>query len=198
MLRSLGPRPLLYPTPVVVVGSYDAAGRPNVMTAAWAGVCCSQPPCVAVSVRPSRYSYEGITRRQAFTLGIASTEHVRQVDYFGLASGATEDKFAASGLTARRADTVDAPYVAEFPITLECRLREAVNLGVHTQFIGEVLDLKADEAVLGAGGLPDMEKVRPLLYSPGQSAYFTVGPRLARAFSAGKGIRARPEAPTGR
>lgn len=197
-MRSLGPRPLLYPTPVVVVGSYDAAGRPNVMTAAWAGVCCSRPPCVAVSVRPSRYSYEGITRRQAFTLGIASVDHVRQVDYFGLASGAAEDKFAACGLTAVRADTVDAPYVAEFPIALECRLRQAVDLGVHTQFIGEVLDLKADEAVLGAGGLPEMEKLRPLLYAPGQSAYFTVGPRLARAFSVGKGVGSRPKPPTGR
>lgn len=187
-MRSLGPRALLYPTPVVVVGSYDGAGRPNVMTAAWAGVACSQPPCVAVSIRRSRYSYEGITRRQAFTLGIASTEHLREVDFFGLTSGASGDKFLASGLTAVRADTVDAPYVAEFPIALECRLRQAVELGVHTQFIGEVLDLKADEAVLGRGGLPDIEKVRPLLYAPGQSAYFGVGPRLARAFSAGKDL----------
>lgn len=195
-MRSLGPRALLYPTPVVVVGSYDAAGKPNVMTAAWAGVCCSQPPCVAVSIRPSRYSYEGITRRRAFTLGIASVEHVRQVDYFGLASGASEDKFAGAGLTPVRSDTVDAPYVAEFPIALECRLLRTVELGVHTQFIGEVLDLKADEAVLGPGGLPDVEKVRPFLYAPGQSAYFTVGPRLARAFSAGKGLGGRQESPT--
>jgi flavin reductase (DIM6/NTAB) family NADH-FMN oxidoreductase RutF len=197
-MRSLGPRALLYPTPVVVVGSYDATGKPNVMTAAWAGVCCSRPPCVTVSVRPSRYSYEGITRRQAFTLGIASIEHLRQVDYFGLVSGASEDKFAVAGLTPVRADTVDAPYVAEFPIALECRLLQAIELGVHTQFIGEVLDLKADEAVLGAGGLPDIEKVRPFLYAPGQMVYFAVGPRLARAFSAGKGLGARGDPPTAR
>lgn len=192
-MRSLGPRALLYPTPVVVVGSYDAAGRPNVMTAAWAGACCSQPPCVAVSIRPSRYSYGSISHRRAFTLGIASTEHVRQVDYFGLASGASEDKFTAAGLTPVRADTVDAPYVAEFPVTLECRLLHTVELGVHTQFIGEVLDVKADEAVLGNAGLPDIEKVRPLLYAPGQSAYFAVGPRLARAFSVGKDLGPRAE-----
>jgi len=186
--RSLGPRALLYPTPVVVVGSYDSAGKPNVMTAAWAGVCCSRPPCLAVSIRPSRYSYEGITRRQAFTLGIASAEHVRQVDYFGLVSGVAEDKFAVAGLTPVRADTVDAPYVAEFPIALECRLLHAIDLGVHTQFIGEVLDFKADESVLGPEGLPDIEKVRPFLYAPGQSTYFEVGPRLARAFAVGKDI----------
>jgi len=185
--RSLGPRALLYPTPVVVVGSYDAAGKPNVMTAAWAGVCCSRPPCVAVSIRRSRYSYEGIVRRQAFTLSIASTEHVAQVDYFGLVSGATEDKFAVAGLTPVRADTVDAPYVAEFPIALECRLRQAIDLGVHTQFVGEVLDFKADESVLGPEGLPDIEKMRPFLYAPGQGTYYEIGPALARAFSVGKG-----------
>jgi flavin reductase (DIM6/NTAB) family NADH-FMN oxidoreductase RutF len=188
--RSLGPRALLYPTPVVVVGSYDPAGKPNAMTAAWAGVSCSRPPCVSVSIRPSRYSHEGITRRRAFTLSIASTEHVRQVDYLGLASGATADKFAVAGLTPVRADTVDAPYVAEFPLALECRLLESLALGVHTQFIGEVLDFKADESVLGPGGLPDITKVRPLLSAPGQMAYFEVGPRLARAFSVGKGLGA--------
>lgn len=188
MKRSLGPRALLYPTPVVVVGSYDLAGRPNVMTAAWAGVCCSRPPCVSVSIRRSRYSYEGIVRRQAFTLGIASTEHVQEVDYLGLTSGATEDKFSAAGLTPVRADTVDAPYVAEFPIALECHLLQAIDLGVHTQFVGEVLDFKADESVLGPEGLPDIEKVRPFLYAPGQAAYYEVGPLLARAFAVGKGI----------
>ncbi len=188
MKRSLGPRALLYPTPVVVVGSYDSTGKANVMTAAWAGVCCSRPPCVSVSIRRSRHSYEAIIQRQAFTLGIASQEHVRQVDYFGHVSGATEDKFAAAGLTPVRADTVDAPYVAEFPIALECRLLQATDLGVHTQFVGEVLDCKADESVLGPEGLPDIEKVRPFLYAPGQAAYYEVGPLLARAFMVGKGI----------
>ena len=188
MKRSLGPRALLYPTPVVVVGSYDAAGKPNVMTAAWAGVCCSRPPCVAVSIRRSRYSYGAIVERQAFTLSIASAEHVAQVDYFGLVSGATEDKLAVAGLTPVRADTVDAPYVAEFPIALECRLVHANDLGVHTQFVGEVLDFKADESVLGPEGLPDIEKVRPFLYSPGQASYYELGPFLARAFAEGRSI----------
>jgi flavin reductase (DIM6/NTAB) family NADH-FMN oxidoreductase RutF len=184
--QSLGPRALLYPTPVVVVGSYDPAGRPNAMTAAWAGVSCSRPPCVSVSIRPSRHTYAGIRQRQAFTLGIASTEHVRQVDYLGLASGADEDKFAATGLTPVRADTVDAPYVSEFPIALECRLLHALELGVHTLFVGEVLDCKADETVLGGEGLPDIEKLRPLLYAPGHGTYYEVGPALARAFTVGK------------
>lgn len=99
--------------------------------------------------------------RQAFTLGIASVDHVRRVDYFGLASRGSADRFAAAGVTAVRADTVDAPYDAVFPMVLECHLRQAVELGVHTLFIGEVLDLKADEALLGPGGPPDLERCSP-------------------------------------
>ena len=188
MKRSLGPRAVLYPTPVVVVGSYDSTGRANAMTAAWAGVACSNPPCVSVSIRRSRHTYDAIVQRRAFTVGIASSDQVRRVDYLGLASGADGDKFAAAGLTPVRADTVDAPYAAEFPIALECRLAHALDLGVHTQFVGEVLDLKADEAVLGPEGLPDIEKLRPFVYAPGQSAYYQLGPLLARAFSVGKGL----------
>jgi len=187
--RSLGPRAFLYPAPVVVVGSYDAAGKPNAMTAAWAGVACSTPPCLAVSIRPARHSHGSILARRAFTVNVASQDQVREVDYFGLASGADEDKFAASGLTPVRAGTVDAPGIAEFPIVLECRLLHATDLGVHTQFVGEVLDVQADEAVLGSGGLPDITLLRPLLYSPGQAAYYGIGPRLAQAFSIGKGVR---------
>lgn len=184
MKRSLGPRALLYPAPVVVVGSYDPDGRPNAMIAAWAGVCCSRPPCVSVSIRPSRYSYAGITRRQAFTLGIASVEHVHRVDYLGSVSGADEDKFAGAGLTPVRAGAVDAPYVEEFPLALECRLLHTLDLGVHTLFVGEVLDCRAEESVLGPQGLPDIGKLQPLAYSPGQTAYYEIGRRLGRAFQA--------------
>jgi len=186
--RSLGPRALLYPAPVVVVGSYDATGKANAMTAAWAGVACSQPPCITVSIRRSRHSHAAILERRAFTVNLASQDQVRQVDYLGIASGAAEDKFAAAGLTARRAATVDAPAVEEFPLVLECRLLSATDLGVHTLFVGEVLEAQADEAVLGAGGLPDITLLRPLLYAPGQGAYYEVGPRVASAFSVGRGI----------
>ena len=188
MKRSLGPRALLYPAPVVVVGSYDSDDKPNAMTAAWAGVVCSQPPCVSVSIRRTRHTHAGILERRAFTVNVATQEQVRQVDYLGIASGAAEDKFAAAGLTPGRATTVDAPGVAEFPVVLECRLIHALDLGVHTLFVGEVLEMQADEAVLGPGGLPDIALLRPLVYSPGQMAYYEIGPRLATAFHVGKGL----------
>lgn len=188
MKRSLGPRALLYPTPVVVVGSYDPSGRANAMTAAWAGVACSQPPCLAVSIRRSRHSYHSILERRAFTVNLASQDRVRQVDYLGIASGADEDKFAAAGLTPVRATMVDAPAVEEFAIAFECRLLHALDLGTHTLFVGEVLDVKADEAVLGAKGLPDITLLRPLVYAPGQMSYYELGAYLAPAFSVGKGL----------
>jgi flavin reductase (DIM6/NTAB) family NADH-FMN oxidoreductase RutF len=96
MKKSLGSKTLLYPTPVWVVGTYDKDGKPNVMTIAWGGICCSKPPCVAISLRKATYSYGNIMERKAFTLNIPSEAHAGQADYFGLVSGKNEDKFAAT------------------------------------------------------------------------------------------------------
>ena len=87
MKKSLGAKTLAYPTPVWLVGTYDPEGRPNVMTAAWAGICCSKPPCLAVSLRKATYSYGNIVARQAFTISIPSEAHVKEADYVGIASG---------------------------------------------------------------------------------------------------------------
>src|SRR4030043_1063863 len=122
MKKSLGPKTLLFPTPVWVVGTYNKDGKPNVMTIAWGGICCSKPPCVAISLRKATYSYGNIMERKAFTVNIPSEAHAGQADYFGLVSGKNEDKFAATGLTPIKSDAVDAPYVDEFPLILECRV----------------------------------------------------------------------------
>src|SRR5664280_3163755 len=119
MKRSLGAKTLLYPTPVCVVGTYDLAGKPNVMTAAWAGICCSSPPCIAVSLRKATYTYGNIMERKAFTVSLPSEDYVKQADYFGMVSGRDEDKFSRSGLTPMKAKLVDAPFVKEFPLVLE-------------------------------------------------------------------------------
>jgi flavin reductase (DIM6/NTAB) family NADH-FMN oxidoreductase RutF len=99
MKRSFGAKTLIYPTPVWCVGSYDGRGHPNVMTIAWGGICCSQPPCVTISLRKATYTYGNIMERRAYTLSVPSTEYVQQADYFGLVSGRNVDKFEASGLT---------------------------------------------------------------------------------------------------
>ncbi len=188
MKRSLGANTLVYPAPVLVVGTYDKAGRPNVMTASWAGICCSQPPEVAVSLRKATYTYENILERKAFTLSIPSQAHVKQADYFGLVSGRKLDKFAATNLTPLKSKLVDAPYVKEFPLVLECKLVSMADLGLHTQFIGEVLDVKAEEDILGGDGAVDIKKLKPLVFTPDTQNYYGIGEFVAKVFSAGKDI----------
>ena len=188
MKKSLGAKTLVYPTPVLVVGTYDQAGKPNVMTASWGGICCSSPPCVAVSLRKATYTYGNIVRRKAFTISIPSEAHVKQADYFGLVSGQNTDKFAATKLTPKKSDLVDAPYVKEFPVVLECQLVHRFELGVHTQFVGEVLDAKVEEDLLGTGASVEIKKVNPLIFVPDTLEYFGLGSFIAKVFSAGKDI----------
>lgn len=188
MKRSLGKKTILYPAPVLVIGTYDAAGHANAMTASWGGICCSSPPCVAVSLRKATYSYGSITGRKAFTVNIPSEAHLRNADYFGIVSGKNEDKFAVSGLTHVRGDFVDAPYISEFPLILECRVIHTIEIGLHTQFIGEIMDVKAEESVLTEDGLPDIKKVKPALFAPESREYYGVGERLGKAFSLGKPV----------
>lgn len=188
MKKSMGPRTLAFPTPVWVVGTYDKEGRPNVMTAAWAGVCCSKPPCVAVSLRKATYTYGNIMLRQAFTISVPSEAYVQVADYLGMVSGKEVDKFAAAKLTPVRSELVDAPYVQEFPLILECKVLHTVEIGLHTQFIGEILDVKADAAVLGEKGLPDIEKVKPIVFGPEVRTYHGLGKYLGEAFSLGRKV----------
>jgi flavin reductase (DIM6/NTAB) family NADH-FMN oxidoreductase RutF len=185
MKKSLGAKTILFPTPVLVVGTYDAAGKPNVMTASWGGICCSQPPCIAVSLRKATYTHGNIRHRKAFTVSIPSEDFVQQADYFGLISGRDTDKFAATRLTPIRSDVVDAPYVLEFAFVVECRLVHTFELGLHTQFVGEVVDVKADDAVLGPAGI-DIGKLKPLMFAPDTQGYYAIGKYVGQAFSIGK------------
>lgn len=186
MKQSLGARTLLFPTPVLLVGTYDGNGKPNLMNAAWGGICCSKPPCIAVSLRKATYSYAGIVERQAFTVGIPGEEQIREADYCGMTSGRNTDKFAALGFTVTRSALVDAPYAEEIPCVLECRLLHTLEIGLHTQFVGEILDVKADSRVLGDDGLPDILKLKPLIYDTAHGGYHGTGPLLGKAFSIGK------------
>jgi flavin reductase (DIM6/NTAB) family NADH-FMN oxidoreductase RutF len=188
MKTSIGAKTIVYPTPVFIVGTYDKDGKPNVMTAAWGGICCSGPPCVAVSLRKATHTYGNIMTNKAFTISVPSEVYVREADYFGLVSGEKEDKFTASGLTPVKSDLVNAPYVKEFPLILECKILHTLEIGLHTQFVGEIMDVKADETVIGEKGLPDIEKVKPFSYAPESRGYYGLGSFLGKAFSIGRGI----------
>ena len=189
MKKSVGAKTLLFPTPVLMIGTYDQAGKPNLMSAAWGGICCSQPPCIAVSLRKATYSYASIIERKAFTAGIANQSRITEADYVGIVSGRDVDKFAVAGLTPLRSELVDAPYAAEFPVVLECRLLHVFELGLHTQFVGEILDVKADSEVFGEDGNLDIMKIQPLIFDTARKGYHGVGPQLERAFSVGKSLK---------
>lgn len=191
MKQSRGARTIVYPTPVFVVGTYDAEGNPNMMAAAWGGIACSRPPAVSVALRAATLTHGNIVARQAFTINIPSEDHVAAADYVGLVSGRDVDKFARTGLTPVRSELVDAPYVAEFPMSVECRLLHTLEIGLHTLFIGEVLDVKADEDVLNAEGKIDILKVRPLVFATDGGGYFGIGEYLGPSFEIGRRIKDR-------
>ena len=177
---------MLLPTPTLVVGTYDDQGRPNVMTAAWGGICCSVPPCVSVSLRKATYTYGNLVARQAFTISIPSRLFVREVDYFGIVSGRDVDKFAATSLTPVRSDVVNAPYVGEFPLVVECSLIHQLEIGLHTLFVGEVMDVKVEEECRDDRGNPDPGKIEACIYAPGAATYYTFGEKLGKGFETGR------------
>ena len=188
MKTSLGARAVAYPAPVFIVGTYDSAGRPNVMAVAWGGICCSDPPCVAIAVRKATYTYGNLMERKAFTVSVPSLDHVEAADFFGIASGRDVDKLAAAGLTSVRSDLVDAPYVEEFPLVLECKVVHVAELGLHTQFVGQILDVKVEKDCLNADGKPTAELVRPFSWAPIENQYYALGKKLGRGFSMGKSL----------
>lgn len=189
MKKSFGAKTLIFPAPVWCVGTYDAKNHPNVMTIAWGGICCSKPPCVTISLRKATYTYNNIMQRLAYTLSVPSVKYAKEADYFGIASGRDEDKFKKTGLTPVKSVVVDAPYVGEFPMVLECRVIHYYEIGLHTHFVGEILDVKIEESVLNEEGKPDIKKVQPFVLSPETSQYNAIGECIGKAFSIGNAIK---------
>jgi flavin reductase (DIM6/NTAB) family NADH-FMN oxidoreductase RutF len=185
MKKSFGARTLIFPTPVWCVGSYDKNNNPNVMTIAWGGICCSQPPCVTISLRKATYTYGNIMERKAYTLSVPSEDYVKEADYFGIVSGRDVDKFKETGLTPTRSALVDAPYVEEFPMVLECKVIHHYEIGLHTHFVGEILDVKVESGMLTDKGEADIEKIRPFVLSPEVRSYHNIGKFIGRAFEIG-------------
>ena len=200
MKKEQGVRYLSYPQAVFVVCSYDYQKRPNLMTVALGGMCSHNPPLLFVSIKKTRYTHRNITERRAFTVNVPSSDHVAQVDYVGLVSGRTADKYAVCGLTAVPSDAVDAPFIEEFPTHAECVLYDAIELGSHTMFIGEIKKIMGDEDITtdlshmrpNANNIPDMIKARGIVYAvAGDSrCYCSLGTPLEKAYSAGRKFKA--------
>jgi len=186
MKLSLPAQTILLPSPVLIIGTYGSDSQPNMMNAAWGGIASSNPPCINVSLREATLSYRNIKQTEAFTVNIPSEKYLREADFVGMVSGRDCDKFKETRLTPERSKLVNAPIVKEFPYSLECKLVRQVVLGSHTMFIGEIIGMVADRKILNPNQLPDIEKVRPILWgSFGSMAYYNIGSKLGHAFSVG-------------
>lgn len=164
----------LFPTPTAMVSCAAGDGKPNIITLAWVGVVCSEPPIVSVSIRPGRYSYDLIKKSGEFVVNIPREEQIRELDFCGVASGRDVDKFKELGLTAVPGSRVAAPLIRECPVNLECRVIDCKSLGAHDLFLGEIVAAHMDEEVMNEKGTVDIAKLRPIAYCPQASQYWSL------------------------
>lgn len=172
--REIGPGTLLSPTPVVMVSCADQKLRPNIITVAWAGTVCSDPPMVSVSIRPERYSYGLILDSKEFVVNLVSLSLLSACDYCGVKSGRDEDKFAACRLTAEAVPGLrHAPAIAQSPLYLACRLEQVIALGSHAMFVGEVVSVGAQDRILMPDGRLALDQADLVAYAHGR--YYGLG-----------------------
>lgn len=176
--QSWKPGNMLNPVPAVMVSVADREGRPNIITVAWAGTVCTNPPMVSISVRPSRYSYDIIRETGEFVINLTTEKLTRACDYCGVVSGRDVDKFAKTGLTPMAVEGVRAPAIAESPVNIACRVKETHALGSHTMFIAEVVGVTADDAFMDETGRFHINDTGLIMYSHGE--YFGMGRRLGK------------------
>lgn len=172
--RSWKPGTMIYPLPAVLVSCGRTEEEYNLLTVAWTGTVCTNPPMCYVSIRPERHSYPIIRRTGEFVINLTTSAMARATDWCGVKSGRDFDKFRETGLTPRKAAVVDAPVVDESPIAIECRVRQVIPLGSHDMFLAEVVNVQVDESLIDPeSGRFDLERARPLVYSHGE--YFELG-----------------------
>lgn len=164
----------LFPVPVAMVSCAGRDAAPNIITIAWVGVVCSEPPIVSISIRPGRHSHGMITESREFVINLPREGQLRTLDFCGVASGRDTDKFAELGLTPVAGSEVKAPLIKECPVNLECRVIEVTSLGTHDLFLGEIVAVHMDEEVMNDKGSIDIAKLRPIAYCPQASQYWSL------------------------
>ena len=170
------PGNMLYPLPAVMVSVADAQGRPNIITLAWVGTVCTNPPMVSISVRPERYSYPTLRETGEFVINLTTKELTYATDYCGVKSGRDVDKFKEMKLTPIPGQHVKAPLIEESPVNIECRVRQVLELGSHDMFLADVLAVHVDEKYMDEKGKFHLEKSEPIVYSHGD--YLATGELL--------------------
>lgn len=177
----------IFPMPVLMVATYNKDGSVNVMNAAWGTM--QERGIVALNLTETHKTVQNIKARKAFTVSIADAAHVVEADYFGVVSGNKEPKkFEKSGLTASKAEVVDAPVINEFPLCLECEFIEFQNDTYGIGVIGKVVNITADDRVMVNGKL-DMSLVNAIAFDPYTHGYYRVAERVGEAFKDGLSLK---------
>ena len=184
------PGNMLYPLPVVLVSAADEEGNTNVLTVAWAGTVCSDPPMVSVSIRPERYSYRMIKETGEFVINLTTEELAYATDYCGVVSGRDADKFKNMHLTPVKGDVVKAPLIKESPVNIECIVKDIKSLGSHDMFIAQVAAVHVDEKYMDTKNKFHLEDAHPIVYSHG--IYMSLGKKIGTfGYSVRKGPNPR-------
>ena len=184
MKKELGVKPYLFPMPVLMIATYGDDGVVDVMNMAWGGICAEN--MVSLNIDENHKTSANIKKRKAFTISVADVPHIEAADFFGIASGnKMPDKFARSGLSAVKSDKVDAPVIAEFPLTLECRVVEDKMEAYGHHVIGKIVGVLAEENVLDAKGNVDPAKLNAFVFDQFQHGYYAVGAKVGQAWQSG-------------
>lgn len=185
MRKSFGKKSWLYPMPVLIVAAYEADGRPNVMNAAWGGIFTDDS--IGICISEGHKTTKNILATRAFTVSMATVEQLKACDYVGIVSGNNEpDKFFRAGFTAVRSEVVNAPIIAELPMTLECEMVSYDEESNH--LVGRIVNVSADESILTEGKI-DYRKLHPVTYDPINHHYIELGEVVGNAFSDGKSLK---------
>ena len=170
-----------YPLPVLIIGSYDEDGRADAMNAAWGGIYDSDK--VVLCLSENHQTTQNIKARGAFTISFADAAHVKEADYVGLVSAKeVADKMEKAGFHTTKSEFVDAPLIEELPMALECKF---IKVNEDGNIIGEIINVNADEKILGNGGVIDTAKLDPISFDPVNNAYVRLGEKVGNAFSDG-------------
>lgn len=170
------PGNMIYPLPAVMVSVADENGKDNIITVAWTGTVCTNPPMAYISVRPERHSYHMIKETGEFVINLTTEELAFATDYCGVRSGRDVDKFKETGLTREKADNVKAPMIKEAPVSIECKVTEIKELGSHHMFLADVVAVHASEEYMDEKGKFDLNRAKPLVYSHGE--YLGTGKKI--------------------
>ncbi|MFA9390550.1 MAG: flavin reductase family protein [Prolixibacteraceae bacterium] len=173
------PGTMVYPLPAVMVSCGSTPEEYNIITIAWTGTISSDPPMCYISVRPERHSYDIIKRNMEFVINLTTEDLAKATDWCGCRSGRKYDKWKEMGLTAGEAKLVKAPIILEAPVSIECKVKQIIELGVHHMFLAEVVNIRVDEAYLNSEtGKFDLEQAQPLVYNHG--AYYKLGKKIGK------------------